>query len=655
MSRVLTLATGLLLGLALLHAGCVRFNTYYNARRAFRDAETLAAQRGPGSSPSAQEVAHLDRCLEKCAVIIARHADSGLADDALFLMARALSLKGQDNAAAEKYAELRRFFPASDLTGPARYYEAQARSRLMQYDRAEAIIEEHLGLRAKWDRWQHQAALLYAEIGERRGSCADALSRVDALLSRTRERDIAAPAYLLKGRCLAATGHGEEAVAAFQEAERIAPRRHLRFTARLLMGETLAALGRSDEALGTFKRLQEFARADSELASVGLAVGTSQRIAGNLTAAEEAWRNVIAAYPREETSRHARMALATMLERDRRDLKAALTEYEDLSKQGSPRALVEEAGRRAKALRDVERLRAAIAESSEVAPETLMTLAELYLLRVELPDSALPLLLHVCSRYADRPCAARALYAAAWVSALHGDSAVAESLSTVLVEKHPHSAHARAVRARRGELPPEDSAVGTPAWLYRRGEDAWLQDRAPERALAAFAAVVDSFPDAPEAAKALVAMAWVKSEAYHDTVQARAHLQGAADRYPQTDVGRWASLATGVRTTKREYDQPPSVVKIDTVVCAEIAPVDSTSRLGTVMVRVLVDTTGTAREVELVKGTGGLLCDDAALGAARTAEYASAQKDSARVQAWLDVGVPFIPARRDSAAGPSEG
>ncbi|MCU0612444.1 MAG: hypothetical protein MUE60_11725, partial [Candidatus Eisenbacteria bacterium] len=207
----------------LLQGSCVRFNTYYNARRAYRDAEQLAEARVSGSTPGTQELAHLDRCLEKCALIIARHPESGLADDALFLMAMALTLKGQHGAAADKFAELRRFFPESDLDSPSRFHEAESRSQIGQYDAAEALISEHLARGDGWDQWQERGALLYAEVAGRLHVPLVALARIDTLLSRTDRKTVTCPAYLLRARSLAELGRDEEAVRWFREADRTAP------------------------------------------------------------------------------------------------------------------------------------------------------------------------------------------------------------------------------------------------------------------------------------------------------------------------------------------------------------------------------------------------------------------------------------------------
>jgi TonB family protein len=123
------------------------------------------------------------------------------------------------------------------------------------------------------------------------------------------------------------------------------------------------------------------------------------------------------------------------------------------------------------------------------------------------------------------------------------------------------------------------------------------------------------------------------------------------DRYPQTEEGRRASqeLGTSLKPAQElPYDVPPILVRIDTLECNEIAPVDSLRRLGVVTVRVFIDSLGRAGEAELVKGTGSLLCDDAALYAARMADYEAAMKDSSAVGTWLSLDVPFIPAGEES-------
>ena len=102
------------------------------------------------------------------------------------------------------------------------------------------------------------------------------------------------------------------------------------------------------------------------------------------------------------------------------------------------------------------------------------------------------------------------------------------------------------------------------------------------------------------------------------------------------------------RIAELPYDVPPILVRIDTLECNEIAPVDSLQRLGVVTVRVFIDSLGNAGEAELIKGTGSLLCDDAALYAARMADYKAARKGDSAVDAWLDLDVPFIPAGEDS-------
>ena len=237
------------ISLVLLNCSTARFNTFYNANLNFKEAKQLAKTRSAGSNPSSSEIAKLDKCLEKCGIIIARHSGSGLVDDAIFLMGKALSLKQEHATAAEKFSELREYFPESEFVGPSLYMEAAERCELEQWTRAENLIENHLATTDEWNEWQERSALLYARIAEWNKRYDQALTRIESLLDRSGRKEILAPAYLLKGRCLRETNMLEEAIDAFEEASKKADTHSYRFKAQVEMGETAAMLNRGEKAL----------------------------------------------------------------------------------------------------------------------------------------------------------------------------------------------------------------------------------------------------------------------------------------------------------------------------------------------------------------------------------------------------------------------
>jgi|GEM_PF-2602302 len=629
-----------------------RFNTFYNARQNYKEALRLAETRNTGSKPSSGEIAKLDKCLEKCGVIIARHPGSSLVDDALFLMGKALSLKQEHATSAEKFSELREYFPESEFVGPSLYLEAVERRALAQWARAENLIETHLNTSDTWSVWQERSAVLYAEIAESNGRYDQALSRIEQPLTRSKRKEIVGPAYLLKGRSLRGTGELEAAMDAFRQASEHADTHSRRFEAQVEMGETASLLGRGEESLEIFRDLTAFARADSELAQVGLSIGRSWRSLSDFNEAEEAWRNVILAYPRETASKYARMELASMLETEQGDLSAALVEYDELAKQGRPRDLVTRASRRAKALRAVEQLGLSLQDSSLNRGSNLMKLGDTFFFNLELPDSALPYYAKAHAEFPESSWAARALYAEIRIRREHQSTGngVIDSLLGTLTSRYPHSAQARSIRVMSGELPESTYGLSKAGWFYERAEEIWLDNDDFTAALDTFTMIADSFPTSPIAPKALLASAWISGEDLGDSVGTRAFLQRILDSYPKSEEASYASRVLGVSLIDKKlpYDTAPSIVRIDTVECAEIAPVDSLHRLGIVRVRVLVDANGEAKNVELVKGTQSLLCDDAAIQTARIAEYTPAQKDSISVEAWFDVDVPFVPTRADS-------
>ena len=102
-------------------AGCVYYNTFYNAKAAAREAELLRDARAPDSGPTPREAALLERVVEKSERVLRLHPDSGWADDALLLMGTALYHQGKLESASDRLTEFLARYPDSELVPEARY------------------------------------------------------------------------------------------------------------------------------------------------------------------------------------------------------------------------------------------------------------------------------------------------------------------------------------------------------------------------------------------------------------------------------------------------------------------------------------------------------------------------------------------------------
>ena len=129
------------------------FNLYYNARHAFRDAETeiLAAARdarGRTSNanqpltipPTAQK--NLDLVIDKCSNILAYHNKSAYVDGTLMMVGKAYYYRAEYAKAERKFTELITQFPGSSLLSEAQLWYARTEQKLGQRAEARKGIEE---------------------------------------------------------------------------------------------------------------------------------------------------------------------------------------------------------------------------------------------------------------------------------------------------------------------------------------------------------------------------------------------------------------------------------------------------------------------------------------------------------------------------------
>ncbi len=129
--------------LLLMLSACGIDNTMYNARNYFASAmdRPLAAN----GRPTPQAVAEYTKAIQKCGVILSEEPDGKRADDALFLMARALYYKRNSAfQAKDAFENLIRGYPNSKHVPEAHIYLAKVLQDVNQPDESEAVLERFI-------------------------------------------------------------------------------------------------------------------------------------------------------------------------------------------------------------------------------------------------------------------------------------------------------------------------------------------------------------------------------------------------------------------------------------------------------------------------------------------------------------------------------
>ncbi len=125
--RRYVLAAAVLVALVVA-AGCAKYNTFYNARKAFDQAERIREEKlrkgDDVSKPTPQQVQAYQRAVQKCQKLINEYPGHGLTDDALFLMAKAYHRMQSYRMSSSKLELLLLNFPTTEYLEEALYLQA---------------------------------------------------------------------------------------------------------------------------------------------------------------------------------------------------------------------------------------------------------------------------------------------------------------------------------------------------------------------------------------------------------------------------------------------------------------------------------------------------------------------------------------------------
>lgn len=178
----------LLLVLCLVSISCSIDNRLYNARRYFRTAQNRPL--GVNGRPTAQAMADYTKVIEKCGFILTERKLSREADDAFFLMARALYYKG--NAAfqaRDQFTSLINSLPDSPYLPEAYLYLARVTYEINRPEEAEKILEAFIHM-PQYRKFHPRALLLLADFEIRQNDYFRAqywLEKIIAEYRHTRE------------------------------------------------------------------------------------------------------------------------------------------------------------------------------------------------------------------------------------------------------------------------------------------------------------------------------------------------------------------------------------------------------------------------------------------------------------------------------------
>ena len=299
-SRHLALAAGLILGGSV---SCVYFNTYYNAEKYFRQAEKARIQAeegrgGRGGRPAGSGYESLyDKALRKASIVLEKHPESDLVDDAMFLAGRALYQLRDYAYGARSFRDLEENFPESEYIDRARLWRARCLKALGTEPEARALFTSLIVERSSiGDR----AGLELGEMTAAAGDLRDAIYDYRTTLSSFPRTSLAEQLWLRIGNAhLALEGRADldSAAAAYDRALEEARADSVKYRARLNRGRVLYRQGSPGPALEAYRSLLREGRFRTWEGETRILIGQHHRQSGALSEALEEFDRVRDDFP----------------------------------------------------------------------------------------------------------------------------------------------------------------------------------------------------------------------------------------------------------------------------------------------------------------------------------------------------------------------
>ncbi len=114
--------------IAVFMAGCARYNTFYNAEQAFKEAEHVRTERlktgDDVTKPTANQAKSYQATIKKCLKLLENYPGHSLTDDALFLMGKSYHRLQQYNSSIEQLDLLFQNYPANPFEEESLFLQA---------------------------------------------------------------------------------------------------------------------------------------------------------------------------------------------------------------------------------------------------------------------------------------------------------------------------------------------------------------------------------------------------------------------------------------------------------------------------------------------------------------------------------------------------
>lgn len=416
-------------------AGCAYYNTFYLAKRYYRDGQK-AEESSLSDAVAPDAVAKYDAVIRQCNKILVDYPKSKWVDDATYLMGAAMYGKHDFSGSIKRMDDLQTKFPKSPFVPEARLIQALSYMKRKDYDIADSLFYALAKAYPDYPkRWE-----LYFNAGESRALQRDyegALKWYGLSMEVAKARRERSDGLRRAGDALFASGRMDSAQTVYASCLRAEERGDKRIDVALKRGQALRELKRYQEALEFLEYWKPIAEAQQRDGELSLRIYECVGLLGRHADAIAGYRKLIEKSPRTAVAYEAQFQIGYLYESAKGDLDQAAKEYDKL-KSEPPSEYQRQAARRSQNLATLREFQTTLsADTTQARARAAFRLAELYYFEMGRRDSAITQYREVESMFPASAYAPKSAYARLWIAAYdRNDTLGAQNLTDSIAQKY---------------------------------------------------------------------------------------------------------------------------------------------------------------------------------------------------------------------------
>ncbi len=338
--------------LVLLTTDCAYYNTFYNAKKFYREAEkerkkrekTQVVELSPEeeaqlkksgrsaqdtkSRASQQEMQNYQQAIERSSRVLEYFPNSRWFDDALILIGKCFYYRRDYKKAMRKFDEILSNYPESDFVPETLLLKAKTYIGLEEFDTA----EEELRALSKDPEIpkvvREEARFELGGLYFKKGNYELAAENFESSAKSADDKLIKAMAQYKLGDCLIRLERYKEASPVLRRAVKMAPNEEFLSQAQFRLGQSYSLSNDYDRAIKTFKTALSKEFDEKRIPGIKLELANNLRLKGELREAVKWYDNIIEEHKRTDASARSYFALGEIDEYVAQDYEKAKLNYD---------------------------------------------------------------------------------------------------------------------------------------------------------------------------------------------------------------------------------------------------------------------------------------------------------------------------------------